>query len=110
MSDEIRDLDQKLTEYEVVDAVADALVARGLAASSQDTGGGINCVVLEHKDGGEIVWGTAGVNWGAAIHDADGDYVSAIETSCPSDSQDAAAIAKALFEPSISNGAVLSLL
>jgi hypothetical protein len=45
-----------------VDAVAEALCGLGFAASSQDTGGGINGVVLEHRDGGEIVWGTADVN------------------------------------------------
>jgi hypothetical protein len=97
-----------LTEDEVVDAVADALTGLGLVASSQDTGGGINCVVLEHKDGGEIVWGTADVNWGAAISNADGEFTSAIETTCPSDSQDVSMIAEALFESSIKNGAVHS--
>jgi hypothetical protein len=97
-----------LTEDEVVDAVAEALTGLGLVASSQDTGGGINCVVLQHKDGGEIVWGTADVNWGASISDANGEYVSAIETTCPSDTQDVAAIAEALLGPSVKNGAVLS--
>jgi hypothetical protein len=95
-----------LTEDEVVDAVADALTGLGLVASSQDTGGGVNCVVLERNDGGEIVWGTADVNWGASISDADGEYLSSIETSCPSDSQDIAAIAEALYSPSVKNGAV----
>jgi predicted regulator of Ras-like GTPase activity (Roadblock/LC7/MglB family) len=98
----------ELDEDEIVEALATALSRLGLAASSQDTGGGISCVVLEHKDGGEISWGTADETWGAAITDADGKYVSSIETTCPSDSQDIAAIAKALLEPSVKNGAVLA--
>jgi hypothetical protein len=97
---------RELDEEEIVEAVANALSARGLVASSQDTGGGINCVVLEHKDGGEISWGTADLTWGAAITNADGEYVSSIETTCPSASQDIAAIAEALVEPSVTNGAV----
>ncbi|HWA95080.1 MAG TPA: hypothetical protein VG844_10815 [Terracidiphilus sp.] len=43
------------TEEEIADLVADALTALGFSASSQDTGGGICCVVLERKDGGEII-------------------------------------------------------
>ena len=97
-----------LTEDEIVDAVAQALTGLGLVASSQETGGGINCVVLVRNDGGEIVWGTADVTWGAAISDADGEYLSAIETTCPSDSQDISAIAEALFAPSVKNGAVVA--
>ncbi len=45
------------TEEEIAESVADALTAIGFSASSQDTGGGICCVVLERKDGGEIIWG-----------------------------------------------------
>jgi len=52
--------------------------------------------VLQRKDGGEISWGTADETWGAAITDANGEYVSSIETTCPSDSQDIAAVAAAL--------------
>jgi hypothetical protein len=104
MSEVARELD----EDEIVEAVATALSGLGLAATSQDTGGGIICVVLEHKDGGEISWGTADETWGAAITDADGKYVSSIETTCPSDAQDIAAIAKALLGPSVKNGAVLA--
>ena len=88
---------------------ADALSKLGFTASSQDTGGGIACVVLEHKEGGEIVWGTADVNWGASISDADGEYVSSIETTCPSDTQDVTAIVEAIKGPSLSNGAVYPL-
>jgi hypothetical protein len=109
MSDEKLSFDQELSEDEIVDAVANALIERGFAASSQDTGGGINCVVLLHKDGGEIVWGTADVNWGAAINDADGEYVSSIESACPSDTQDVAAIVQAIKDSSIVNGAIISL-
>jgi hypothetical protein len=68
----------------------------------------MNCVVLEYKDGREIVWGTADVNWGASTGDVDGEYVSAIETTCPSDSQDVPPITEALFGLSVENGAVLS--
>ena len=95
-------------EDELVEAVAEALNGLGLVASSQDTGGGISCVVLQHKNGGEIAWGTADINWGAAITDADGEYISSIESSYSSDLQDAAAIAKVLFGPSLENGAVRS--
>ena len=69
--------------------------------------GGINCVVIEHKDGGEIVWGMADVNWGAAVSDPDGEIISSIETTCSSDTQDIAAILEAIRGPSISNGAVI---
>jgi hypothetical protein len=99
---------QELTEDEIIEAVAAALSQRGLVAGSQNTGGGINCIVLEHKDGGEIIWGTADVTWGAVITNADGEQFSSIETTCPSGSQDVAAIAKALLGPSLRNGAVLS--
>jgi hypothetical protein len=98
----------ELTEDEIIEAVAEALSGLGLIAASQDTGGGISCVVLEQKDGGEIIWGIADVTWGAAVTDADGEQVSSIETEWPSDSQDVAATAQALRDASIRNGAVLS--
>jgi hypothetical protein len=94
------------TEEEIAILVADALTASGFSASSQDTGGGICCVVLERKGRGEIVWGTADFNWGASVVGADGKIDSSIETSCPSDSQDIAAIAEAIRSPSVSAGAV----
>lgn len=94
-------------EDEIFEAVATALNGLGLVASSEDTGGGISCVVLQHRDGGEISWGTADETWGAAITNANGEYVSSIKTSCPTDSQDVAAIADALLGPSVKNGAVL---
>jgi hypothetical protein len=109
MSDKNVGPDTELGEDELVEAVADALCDLGFEASSQDTGGGINCVVLQSKHGGEIVWGTADVNWGAAISNADGEYVSSISTSCPSDTQDIAAIVEAIKEPSLDSGAVISI-
>jgi hypothetical protein len=103
-------VEQELNEDEIVEAVADTLNKMGFSATSQATGGGITCVLLKHKDGGEIVWGTADVNWGASVSDADGEYVSAIQTDCPSDSQDIAAIVEAIKGPSITAGAVVSYL
>lgn len=101
------DLEQRLSEEEIVDRIADALSKIGFAAGSQETGGGVTCVVLEHKDGGEIVWGTADENWAAAISTEGGNYISNIETTCPSDSQDIAAIVEAIKGPSILSGAVV---
>jgi len=102
------ELTSELDEDEIIEAVATALSSMGLAASPQDTGGDISCVALDPKDGGEISWGTADVTWGAAITDVNGEYVSSIETTCPSDSKDIANIAKALFGRSITNGAALT--
>ena len=98
----------KLSEEEIVEALAEALRELGLSASSQDTGGGIFCVIVEREDHGEIVWGTADVTWGAAIIGEGGEQVSSITTTWPSDSQNIPAIAEALFAPSVKNGAVLS--
>jgi hypothetical protein len=104
----MNEVNRELDEDEIVEAVATALSGLGLVASSQDTGGGISCVVLRHQNGGEISWGTADKTWGAAITNANGEYVSSIETTCASDSQDVAAIAEALLGPSVKNGAVLA--
>jgi hypothetical protein len=93
------------TDQETAELVVEALTAIGFSASSQDTGGGILCVVLERKNGGEIIWGTSDFNWGASIIDANGDVESSIETRCPSDSQDIAAIVEAIGAPSVSAGA-----
>lgn len=98
----------ELSEDEIVEALAEALSELGLSASSQDTGGGISCVIVERKDGGEIIWGTADVTWGAAITNEEGEQVSSITTTWPSDSPDIAATAQALLEPSIRNGAAVS--
>jgi hypothetical protein len=105
MSDREASLEQELNEDEIVDAVADAMITLGFAAASQDTGGGIYCVVLQRRNGGEIAWGTADVNWGASVFDEDGEHISSIETSCPSDSQDIAAIVEAIKGPTIAAGA-----
>lgn len=93
------------TGEEIATAVADALSEMGFSASSQDTGGGICCVVLQRKCGGEILWGTADFNWGASVEDANGKITSSIATNCPSDSQDVAAIVRAIKRPSIEAGA-----
>ena len=108
MSDEKSKFDTELSEGEIAEAVADALSDLGFAAGSQDTGGGVVCVVLEHREGGEIAWGTADVNWGAVINDAGGAYVSSIETTCASDTQDVPTIVKAIKSASLKNGAVIS--
>lgn len=93
------------TEEEIVESVADALTALGFSAGSQDTGGGICCVVLERKGGGEIIWGTADFNWGASVVNSDGEIESSLETKCPSDSQDIAAIVEAIRGASVAAGA-----
>jgi hypothetical protein len=97
-----------ISEEEFLNQLADALTDLGTEAIAQDTGGGMVCIVMPHKDGGEISWGTADVNWGAVITDEDGEFVSSIETSWPSESRDLAGTAAALLEPSKKNGAVLS--
>jgi hypothetical protein len=94
-------------EEELMGAVADALCAEGLNASSQDTAGGVVCVVIEREDGGEIAWGLADVNWGASITDEDGEYISGIQTECPGYTSDVAKIVEALKGPSLSHGARL---
>lgn len=96
------------TEEEIIELVADGLTALGFAASSRDTGGGICCVVLERKDGGDIIWGTADFNWGASVVDSDGEIESSLETKCPSDSQDIAAIVEAIRGASVAAGAAMT--
>jgi hypothetical protein len=98
-------LQNKKTDDEIVELVADALSTLGFSAASQDTGGGICCVILQRKGGGEIIWRTADVTWGASITDSDGEITSSIETKCPSGSQDVAAIVAAIKGPSIDAGA-----
>ncbi len=100
------ELADRIGEQEIVEAVAAALRGEGLTASSQDTGGDVDCVVIEFPDHGEIIWGTADMTWAAAIHDADGEYVSSIKTTCPSDSQDVTVISAAIRDASIAAGAV----
>jgi len=107
MGIERAEFEPDLNEDEIVDAVAEALMGQGLTASAQDTGGGIHCVVIEHKDGGEITWGTADVIWAASITGEHGEYVSSIETSRPNDSQDIAQIVEAIKGPSLAAGAAI---
>jgi hypothetical protein len=98
---------EERSEEEIVELVADALCAQGVRASAQDTGGGICCVVLERRAGGEIVWGTADVNWAASVIDAEGQPVSAIQTTLSSSSQDIRAIAEAIKDASLAADAIL---
>ena len=95
-------------EEHLMEALADALSAEGFSASSQDTGGGMVCVILERIGGGEIAWGLADVNWGASVTGEDGEVISGIETDCPGDTDDLAKIVAAIKKPSIDNGAVYS--
>jgi predicted amidohydrolase len=104
MDDETFDM----SEEERAEKVAEALTARGLSAFAQDTGGGIVCIIVERKEGGEIAWGTADVTWSAVITDEDGEQISCLETQWPSDAEDIEATAHALFEPSVRNGATLA--
>ena len=99
---------QEWTEEERAEKIADAMTCLGLEASAQDTGGGIVCIAIPRADGGEILWGTADVTWGAAITDDEGQQISSVSTEWPSDSEDITGTAKALLEPSIRNGAILT--
>jgi hypothetical protein len=103
---QMEELDEYQQEELRVEAVASALQEAGLAASSQDTGGDTLCVVVDLPNEGQIIWGTADVNWGGAIHDANGEFVSGIETECPSDTEDVATIALAIRVASLANGAI----
>jgi hypothetical protein len=98
--------EEVLQEEAFVEAVAEGLRQAGFAAAAQDTGGDILCVVIEQV-GGEVTWGTADVTWGAVVTNEDGEYVSAIQTTCPSDSTDIPAIVEALREASLAHGVVL---
>lgn len=83
-----------------MELVASALSDEGFHAGANDTGGGIVCVVLQRENGGQIVWGTADVTWGASVINADGDVESSIETKCPSSTQDIALVVETLERPS----------
>ena len=96
------------SEEEIMELVATGLSEAGFQANAADTGGGIVCVVLQCEKGGEIVWGTADVTWGASVVNADGDVESSIETECPSSTENIAMIVEALKLPSIKAGAIKS--
>jgi hypothetical protein len=102
----MREIDEYEQEEIRIEALANALREGRLSASAEDTGGGTLCVIVDRADGGQIIWGTADVNWGAAIQDADGEIVSGIQTDSPSDTEDVSAIARVLKEHSLANGAV----
>jgi hypothetical protein len=93
---------QEIAGYEQeeirIKALANALHEGRLSVSAEDTRGGTLCVIVDRADRGQIIWGTADVNWGAAIQDADGEIVSGIQTDCPSDTEDVSAIARVLEE------------
>lgn len=67
---------------------------------------GITCVIVNLPNDNRIIWGTADVTWGAAIHNADDEFVAGIETDCPSDTEDIATIVLVLKEASLANGAL----
>jgi hypothetical protein len=100
---------EELDEYQKqeirVEAVASGLRGAGLAASAQDTGGDTLCLIVDRTDAGHIVWGTADVNWGGVIEDADGEFISGIEANCPSETEDIPTIVNALREASLAHGA-----
>jgi hypothetical protein len=85
-----------------VEAIAEGLRACGFEANAQDTGGGMLCVVIEQPNG-EVVWGTADVNWAAVVSDEDGEYVSSIETGCPSETTDVSVVVEALRKATLDN-------
>jgi hypothetical protein len=93
-------------EEALMEAVADGLRNLGFAAAAQNTGGDILCVVIEQPTG-EVTWGIADVTWGAVVTDDRGEYVSAIQTACPSDTKEVTVIVDALREASLANGVVL---
>lgn len=85
--------------------VADALAAKGLDASVENTGGGVDCVVVK-ANGFNWYFGTAGDMWGAAVYRQEGgqgaDDSYAEEqwadawTTVPSFETDAAAVAEGI--------------
>lgn len=97
------------SEEEIMELVAAGLADYGFHAGADDTGGGIVCVVLQREGGGEIVWGTADVTWGASVIDVDGNIESSIGTQCPSSTQDIAVVVEALKGPSLNAGAIKEL-
>lgn len=103
----MEELDEYQKEEIRVEAIASGLRGAGLSASAQDTGGDTLCVIVDRVGEGQIVWGTADVNWGGSIEDPDGEFISGIETDCPSDTEDIPRIVKTLKEASLAHGAVV---
>jgi hypothetical protein len=103
----MEELDEYQKEEIRVEAVAKGLRDAGLSASAQDTGGDTICVIVDRTDEGQIVWGTADVNWAAAVEDADGEFISGIETNCPSDMEDVPTIVSSLKKASLAHGAIV---
>lgn len=97
---------QEWTEEERAEKIADALTALGLDASTEDTGGGIICIVVARVDGSSISWGTADTTWGAVINSEEGEQTASVKTEWPSDSDDIEGTAKILLKASLQNGAV----
>lgn len=83
-------------ELRIKEAVAEALRRRGLEAYTQNTGGGIVCVVVEHG-GLAYFFGTAGVMWGADVT-RDEESVDSVNLNVLSDARDAEAIADAVTD------------
>ena len=93
-------------EEALMEAVAEGLRKHGFAAAAQNTGGDMLCVVIE-QPAGEVTWGIADVTWGAVVTDDEGEYVSAIQSTCRSDNREIAEIVNALRDASLANGVVL---
>ena len=83
-------------ELRIKEVVAEAIRRRGLEAYTQDTGGGIVCVVVEDS-GLAYFFGTAGVTSGADVT-RDEESVDSVSLGVPSDSRDAEAIADAITD------------
>lgn len=83
-------------ETNVKEAVAEAVRRCGLEAYTQDTGGGFQCVVVQHR--GLVYWfGTADTTWGADVTEGE-ESVDSIRLQIPSNSRDAEAIANAIVD------------
>jgi hypothetical protein len=87
-----------MTDDEIVCGVAQRLLADGLPATAEHTGGGIWCVLIDDDEGGQWYWGMANATWGAQRIAANGDCTDdLLDTTVSSDSEDLDAIAKAIY-------------
>ena len=90
-------------EQAFMEGVAGRLRSNGRKATVEDTGGSIQCVIVEHAGEGpsRALWvcGTASETWGGTLEDeATGDHLERdFDTEVPSDSEDADAVAAALL-------------